>query len=162
MRFRSCFFAFLMSSLVAGSAPGQGSPSSSEKVLVNTDRHGLALDGHDPVAFFTDARPVKGRPEYTARYQGAEYRFATMEHQAAFAADPAKYAPQFGGFCAYGLSRGHTASVEIDTWQIVDGRLLLNYNQSVRKQFDAERTENLRKADANWPGVVEKEGKPPK
>jgi YHS domain-containing protein len=159
MRFRSCFLVLLMSGVVAGSAAGQEGSPPSVKVLVNTSRQGLALEGHDPVSFFTDARPVLGRPEYTARYQGAEYRFATIEHRAAFEAEPAKYAPQFGGFCAYGASRGYAAPVEIGTWQIVDGRLLLNYSQSVKRTFDAEPAENLRKADANWPGIVEREGK---
>jgi YHS domain-containing protein len=129
------------------------------KVLINTDRQGLALEGYDPVAFFVDGRPVQGSAAYRASYLGAEYRFASEEHRTAFEAEPAKYAPQFGGYCAYGVSQGHTAPVRIDTWQIVGGRLLLNYSQSVKRKFDADQAANLQKADANWPGVVEREGK---
>ena len=129
------------------------------KVLINTDKTGLALQGYDPVAFFTDGRPVQGSAAHRTSHLGAEYRFASAEHQNAFEAEPAKYAPQFGGYCAYGVSQGHTAPVQIDTWQIVDGRLLLNYSQSVKRKFDADRAAYLQKADANWPGVVEREGK---
>lgn len=138
---------------------GQSSEQAATRVLVNTDKQGLALEGHDPVAFFTEARAVKGSPEHTATYQGATYRFSTAERRSAFEAEPAKYVPAFGGYCAYGASRGYTASVEIDTWQIVDGRLILNYNQSVKRRFNEDRASYLQKADREWPGVVAKEGR---
>jgi len=130
------------------------------KTLVNVNAKGIALQGHDPVAFFSDSRPAKGDSALSARHEGATYWFATAENKAAFEAAPERYTPAFGGYCAYGASNGYTAPVEIGTWQIVDGRLLLNYNQSIRKKFDADRAAYLRKADSNWPGIVEKEGKP--
>lgn len=129
------------------------------KDLVNVDRRGLALEGHDPVAFFVDGRPLLGDPAFTASHRGATYRFASREHQALFTADPDRYAPAFGGFCAYALSRGSTAPVEIETWQIFDGRLLLNYNLQVKAKFDVDRAALLARADANWPGLVEAEGR---
>lgn len=131
----------------------------SGKILVNVNDQGVALQGYDPVAFFSDGRPAKGDPSITTRHAGATYWFATPENKATFEAAPERYTPAFGGYCAYGASNGYTAKVEIDTWQIVDGRLLLNYNKSIRKKFDADRAAYLRKADANWPGIVEKEGK---
>jgi YHS domain-containing protein len=131
----------------------------SGKILVNVNDKGIALQGYDPVSFFSDGRPAKGNPALTLRHEGATYWFATSENKATFEAAPERYVPAFGGYCAYGASNGYTAPVEIDTWQIVDGRLLLNYNKSIRKKFDADRAAYLQKADANWPGIVEKEGK---
>lgn len=154
-------FTHLLAAIVAVAviAPMAAAQSGRGKVLVNMDKRGLALEGYDPVAFFTDGKPIRGSAEYTARYLGAEYRFAAEEHRASFVADPAKYAPQFGGFCAYGISRGHAVSVEIDTWQIIEGRLVLNYDQGVKRKFDADRVGNLRLADEKWPGIVLREGK---
>lgn len=136
------------------------SPDPAARVLVNTDKQGLALGGHDPVAFFTEARAVKGSPTHTVTWQGATYRFSSAGHRDAFEAEPAKYAPAFGGYCAYGASRGYAASVEIDTWQIVDGRLILNYSQSVKRRFNEDRAGYLQKADREWPGVIAKKGRP--
>ena len=129
------------------------------KELVNVDSAGLALQGYDPVAFFADGKAVPGKADLTAMYQGATYRFSTEQHKAAFNQDPAHYAPAYGGFCAYAVSQDHTAPVEIDTWQILNGRLLLNYNLKVKRMFDAERDANVKKADSNWPNLVEKQGK---
>ena len=81
----------------------------SAKELLNLDRDRVAIQGYDPVAFFTDNRPVKGNPQLQSEYRGARYYFATSEHKAAFDKDPAKYEPQFGGYCAYGVSRGSRA-----------------------------------------------------
>jgi YHS domain-containing protein len=129
------------------------------KILVNVNDKGVALQGYDPVSFFSNGHPAKGDPTLSVRHDGATYWFATAENKATFEAAPERYVPAFGGYCAYGASNGYTAPVEIDTWQIVAGRLLLNYNKSIRKKFDADRAAYLRKADANWPGIVEKEGK---
>ena len=127
--------------------------------LVNTDAWGLALQGYDPVGFFTDAKPLLGIAAFTSTYEGATYRFATPEHKAAFDKDPAKYAPVYGGYCAYGIANNGLAPVEISTWQIVGGRLVLNKNASIRKAFDADVAGNLKNAEANWPKLVEKNGR---
>jgi YHS domain-containing protein len=130
-----------------------------QKRLVNTDKQGLALKGHDPVAFFTQGRPVLGDYRYESNYNGTRYRFASAENKKLFDTDPARYVPQFGGFCAYGVSRGYAVDVELDAFQIVDGRLLMQYDKSVRDRFNQDTEGNLKRADANWPKVVEKEGR---
>jgi YHS domain-containing protein len=145
-------------SLTAVASPVAQAQAPAGKTLVNVNDKGVALQGYDPVSFFSNT-PAKGDPALTLRHEGATYWFATSENKAAFEAAPERYTPAFGGYCAYGASNGYTAPVEIETWQVVDGRLLLNYNKSIRKKFDADRAEYLRKADANWPGIVEKEGK---
>jgi len=137
------------------------SQSAPERTLVNVDKNGLALEGYDPVSFFAAGAPIKGRSDLTFRHAGAMYRFSTEENRAAFEAGPGRYVPQFGGYCAWAVSKGYTAKVEISTWQIVDGRLILNYSDGVRKKFDEDRAGNLLRADGNWPGLVEKEGKTP-
>lgn len=129
------------------------------KSLLNLDKTGVAIQGYDPVAFFTDHKPVKGRPEFIAKHEGAIFFFATKEHRDAFKADPAKYEPAFGGYCAYGVSRGKLVEIDVDAFQIVDGRLLLQYSKGVRKDFNEDSKGNLAKADANWPRLVEKKGK---
>jgi YHS domain-containing protein len=129
------------------------------KELNNLDGNGLALQGYDPVGFFTDNRPVKGIQEFQSQYHGATYYFASAEHKAAFEKEPAKYEPQFGGFCAYGASRGKTVPIKIEAWQIVNGRLLMQYDLDVKAKFNTDPQGNLTKADQNWPGLVEKLGK---
>src|SRR6201997_404510 len=129
------------------------------KELNNLDGSGVALQGYDPVAFFTDSQPVKGDQHFQAQYHGATYYFASAEHKATFEREPAKYEPQFGGFCAYGASRGKAAPVKIEAWQIVNGRLLMQYDLDVKGKFNTDPQGNLSKADKNWPGLVEKFGK---
>jgi YHS domain-containing protein len=128
------------------------------KVLVNKDPTGLALQGYDPVAFFTQKRPVAGSPDITASYQGATYHFSTIDNKKVFEQAPEEYAPAFGGFCAYAVSQGGTAPVDISTWQILHGRLVLNKNPDVARSFNQDREARYQKAVANWPGIVEKKG----
>jgi YHS domain-containing protein len=129
------------------------------KDLQNLNSNGVAIQGYDPVAFFADNRPVKGNPQFQSDYHGAKYYFTSAEHKAAFDEKPAKYEPQFGGYCAYGASRGHKAPVKIEAWQIVDGRLLMQYDLDVKNDFNKDQQGNLHKADQNWPGLVDKYGK---
>jgi len=129
------------------------------KTLLNLDKAGVAIQGYDPVAFFTDSKPVKGKPEFPARHNGALYYFASKEHRELFKSDPAKYEPAFGGYCAYGLSKGKLVEIDVDAFQIVNGRLLLQYSKGVRDNFNKDTKGNLAKAEANWPGLVEKKGK---
>lgn len=127
--------------------------------LVNVDRHGVILDGYDAVAFFTDHRPVKGNPATQSQYQGATYLFASAEHKQAFDLEPAKYAPQFGAFCAYAVSRGRTAPIDVATFSIVEGRLLLQHNQKAVRLWSTDVKGNLAKADKYWPRVQAHDGK---
>ena len=120
--------------------------------LVNADSHAkIALQGYDPVAFFTDGHPTKGSPTISATHQGYNYLFASGAHKAEFERHPGKYVPAYGGYCAFGVSKGKLFPVEIDTWEIVDGRLVLQFNQDVKKKFAADKEANFRKAEANWP-----------
>jgi YHS domain-containing protein len=130
-----------------------------DKALLNLDKNGVAIQGHDPVAFFTVKSPLKGKPEFTSEFKGAKYRFHSAKNQAAFEAEPAKYEPQFGGYCAYGVSKGKLVEIDPEAFQIVEGRLLLQYSKSVRDDFNENTQGNLKKADANWPKLVEKKGK---
>ncbi len=148
---KKLFLAALMFSTVFTFAAG--------KQLLNLDRSGLALQGYDPVAFFTDQRPVKGNSQFQSEYNGAKYYFASTDHKAAFDKDPAKYEPQFGGYCAYGVSHGARAPIKIEAWQIVNGRLLMQYDLGVKDDFNKDQQGTLKKADQNWPGLVEKYGK---
>jgi YHS domain-containing protein len=122
----------------------------------NVDSSGLALKGYDPVAYFTEKKPVRGKSEFTARHEGATYRFASAANRDAFAAEPGKYAPQYGGYCAFGVASGYKAPIEPDAWTVVEGKLYLNYSQSVRRQWSGDIPGYLRKADANWPTVRSK------
>lgn len=118
------------------------------------EKDGLALRGVDPVAYFTDQRAMTGRAEYTAQHQGSTFRFASQANRDAFAADPAKYAPQYGGFCAFGTAGGYKAAIDPAAFTIVDGKLYLNYNRDVQKQWSADRAGFITKADRNWPTVA--------
>ena len=130
-----------------------------DKALLNLDKDGVAIQGYDPVAFFTAKAPVPGKQEFASERHGAVYRFHSAKNKALFDADPAKYEPQFGGYCAYGVSRGALAPIKIEAWQIVDGRLLMQKSLSIRDSFNEDTKANLEKADANWPKLVEKKGK---
>ena len=129
------------------------------KSLLNLDKTGVAIQGYDPVAFFTDNKPVKGKSEFATRHNGATYLFTSKEHRDKFKAEPAKYEPAFGGYCAYGVSRSKVVEIDVDAFQIVDGRLLLQYSKGVREDFNKDSKGNLTKANANWPELVEKKGK---
>jgi YHS domain-containing protein len=129
------------------------------KTLFNLQKDGVAIQGYDPVAFFTDNKPVKGRPEFKSIHHGATYYFASEENKALFDKEPAKYEPAFGGFCAYGVSHNKLVQIDPEAFQIVDGRLLLQYSKGVQKDFNKDTRGNLAKADGNWPGLVEKKGK---
>jgi YHS domain-containing protein len=135
------------------------SASAQTKTLLNLDRSGVAIQGYDPVAFFTDHAPMKGKPQFTSKYNGAFYEFASREHKVLFDQDPAKYEPAFGGYCAYGVSRDKLVSIDVDAFQIVDGKLLLQYSKGVRDDFNEDQKANLSKANRNWPALVDKKGK---
>lgn len=129
------------------------------KTLLNLDKTGVAIQGCDPVAFFTDHKPVKGDPKFLLKHEGAIYFFASKEHQDLFKANPARFEPEFGGYCAYGVSRNKLVAIDVDAFQIVDGKLLLQYSKGVRDDFNKDQTGNFAKAEANWPKLVAKKGK---
>jgi len=131
----------------------------SAKTLVNVDRSGIGISGYDPVAYFTDGKAEKGLPQFSSTADGVTYLFATSDHKATFDSSPSKYEPQFGGFCAYGLSRGSLIEIDPTAFQIVNGRLLLQYSKGVMNKFNKDAVTNLQKADQNWPILLDKKGK---
>ncbi len=133
-------------SLPGGAAAGAGK-------VYKSRLGGVAIDGMDTVAYFLEKRPVKGSKEFTHDWSGATWRFASAANRDKFAAEPEKYAPQYGGFCAWAVAQGYTASTEPETFAIVDGRLYLNYSMSVKAQWETDIPGHITKADANWPGI---------
>lgn len=117
---------------------------------------GVAIEGYDPVAYFTDGRPVEGSKQFTHEWGGATWRFASAEHRDAFAAEPEKYAPRYGGYCAWAVANGYTASIDPEAWTIHEGRLYLNYDKEIQAKWSLDIPGNVAKGDANWPAVVEK------
>jgi hypothetical protein len=115
---------------------------------------GIAIDGTDPVSYFTDGRPVAGSPAHALEWRGATWRFASAESRARFEADPEAFAPQYGGWCAWAVAEGYTASTIPDAWRIVDGRLYLNFSRGVQRRWERDIPGNIARADANWPGVL--------
>ena len=123
-------------------------------VRLNTDAAKVMMHGYDVVAFFTDEKAVKGTDAFEYVWQGATWRFATADHRSLFQTAPEKYAPQYGGFCAWAVSRNYTADTDPEAWVVVNGRLFLNYSKNVQKQWTIDRDANISKADVNWPALA--------
>lgn len=115
--------------------------------------YGLALRGFDPVGYFTENRAVKGLPNITAQHDGSIYEFANEANRATFLANPTKYVPQFGGFCAWAASQGYKADVDPHAFAINDGKLYVNFSDVFRDKFQADAKGNVAKGEANWPKV---------
>ena len=126
---------------------------------MNVDGDGVAILGYDPVAYFTDGKPVKGDPQFESTYDGALYHFASAEHRVQFELAPTKYLPQYGGFCGYAASIDKVSLVDPEIWQIVDGRLILQHTPEAYRLFNEDLAANVKRADANWPGLVASDGR---
>ena len=120
---------------------------------INTNGSNFAIGGYDPVAYFTDGKAIRGAKAYTHEWGGNAWRFRTEENRDAFAAAPDKYAPAYGGYCAYGVAEGYKVRIDPRAFTIVDGRLYLNYSKGIKKRFDSDRPGYIAKADANWPAL---------
>lgn len=120
------------------------------------EQGGIAIRGTDPVAYFKENRPVKGSEAFTATYKGSLFRFASVANRDAFTSAPNRYAPQYGGFCAYAVAMGYKASIDPDAFTIVDGRLYLNFNKPTEALWRKDIPGYIRKGDANWPAVSKK------
>jgi hypothetical protein len=118
------------------------------------ERDGLAIGGYDPVAYFAEQKPVRGSPEFQFVHRGSRFQFASDAHRQTFIADPDKFAPQYGGYCAYGMAKGYKAKIDPAAFTVVDGTLFLNYNDSVRAQWLSDIPGYIRSADANWPEAM--------
>jgi YHS domain-containing protein len=141
---RNLFVVFAIAALLVVSA-------ASPVDAVNKNGRGVALKGYDPVAYFNQGRPVKGAAEFSHGWMGATWYFSSSANRDLFAADPERYAPQFGGYCAWAVSNGYTADVDPEAWKIVDGKLYLNYSKSVQKMWERELVERIEAGHRNWP-----------
>jgi len=115
----------------------------------------IAVQGHDPVAYFKEGKPVKGAKEFSTTWKGAEFRFASAANRDAFKKNPDAYAPQYGGYCAWAVSQGYTAKGDAKYWKIVEGKLYLNYNSSVQKKWEGDIPAFISSADTKWPGITD-------
>lgn len=124
--------------------------------------NGVAIQGYDAVAYHTRQEAVKGERSFRHVWRGVTWLFASSENRDAFAASPEKFMPEFGGFCAYGVSRGYAVDIDPQAFSIVDGRLYLNYSKGVQRTWNQDRAGHIDKARRNWPKVsadLEKEKK---
>jgi YHS domain-containing protein len=112
-----------------------------------------AIRGYDPVAFFLEQKPVKGKADFSYVWDGANWYFSSSKNLSAFKADPGKYVPQFGGFCAFGTAEGHKAPTQPETFTIIDGKLYFNYNKNVQQAWNKDRDKYIEQANKNWPTV---------
>ncbi len=114
-----------------------------------------AIRGYDPVAYFTEGSPHEGSADFTHEWNGAVWHFVSAENRDTFAADPESYAPQYGGYCAWAASQGYLAPIDPDAWEIWENKLYLNFSRRVHRRWTRNKEENIVKADANWPGILE-------
>lgn len=117
---------------------------------VNTNADGLALHGFDAVAFFAVDTAVEGNRTYEYVWNGAKWLFANAENLEKFKQNPESYAPQYGGYCSYAVSKGYTADGDPQAWKIVEGKLFLNYSPEVKEIWEKEQSDNIKKATTNW------------
>lgn len=145
------FLAVFIAAVVCFAACSQG-----DFVSVNTDADGYAIRGYDAVAYFAIESAVEGNRNYEFAWNGAKWLFANAENLEKFKQDPGAFAPQFGGYCSYAVSKGYTADGDPNAWKIVDGKLFLNYSPGVKELWEKEQSENIRKAAENWKGFKTK------
>lgn len=143
--------------LVAGTAayvlwPMQQSAAGG--VVFTGGTEGVAINGYDPVAYFTENRPVEGSAAHTERWNGVIWRFASAENRDLFAADPEKYAPQYGGYCAFAAAKNQFAKTEPDAFTVHEGKLYLNYDQGIKRRWDGDKEAFIEAANGYWPGLV--------
>lgn len=118
---------------------------------------GKAIRGYDPVAFFNESKPVMGNDSLTVNWNDVTWKFSSEKNKEMFIAAPEKFAPQYGGYCAYGTSQGHKAPTQVETWSVVDGKLYFNYNKKVQESWNKDKESLIKKADSLWPEIKNKE-----
>ena len=145
--FTALIFALLMVQPLA--------PAAAKDPVYTGTFSNLAVSGYDPVAYFTSGKPVEGRSNFEFRWNGATWRFASAKNLAAFKASSKSFAPQYGGYCAWAVSEGYTASSDPTAWRIVGKKLYLNYSAGVQNQWTEDIKGHIAKGDANWPKVLQ-------
>lgn len=143
------FVLFLVPTFIA-----TNSLAAKAKAPVNQTSKGIAVKGYDMVAYFIAGGKAKGDKNITHDWNGATWRFSSEENRDLFAADPEKYAPQYGGYCAYGVAKGATVSFDPDAWKIVDDKLYLNLSKSIQKKWEKDIPGYIETANSNWPGLI--------
>ena len=123
---------------------------------VFTGRGEFAINGYDAVAYHKEQKPVKGDSDFVVQWNGAKWRFANEENRSLFESDPEKWAPAYGGYCAWAVAHNYTAKTDPDAWSIVDDRLYLNFNKRIRKKWSKDIPGYIERGDANWPEVLKK------
>ena len=123
---------------------------------VNADATGYVIRGYDPVAYFKEGRPVPGRPDLEVEYKGGKYLFTSTANRDAFKADPEKYLPQYGGYCAFGVAMGKKFDVDPASWRIVDTKLYFNLNPVILEKWSGDTKGYIQKSEKNWPQISEK------
>jgi hypothetical protein len=116
---------------------------------------GVALRGYDTVAWHLEGRPRRGSPAFRAEWGGVAWHFASPGDRARFEAEPAAFAPRYGGFCAFGVARGYKVDIDPEAWHITGGALYLNYDRGVQRQWMRDIPGHIARADANWPGLAD-------
>ena len=115
---------------------------------------GVAIDGYDPVSYFTVGKAQEGKDKYEYVYKEAMWWFVSQQNLNLFKKNPGKYMPQYGGYCAWAVSEGYTADIDPDSWKIINKKLYLNYNQSIQKKWEKTIADHIKKADKNWPKLL--------
>lgn len=146
-------FAFLATGLIAAAALPSAAYAKTDPVYTGTFSN-VALNGYDTVGYFTQGRPVQGNAQFKTVYKGAEFRFASAANLAKFKANPAAYAPQYGGYCAWAVSQGYTASGDPLVWKIVGGKLYVNYNREIGNKWEKNIPGFIAAANKNWPTIL--------
>lgn len=115
----------------------------------------VAIEGYDPVAYFTEGKAREGSKKFKHEYKGAVWHFSSAANRDAFAKEPERYAPQYGGYCAYAVSQNTTAGIDPDQFTVLNGKLYLNYNAKIQKKWLQDRDAYIESADKNWPTVLQ-------
>lgn len=144
---RRSLIGALSAAMIAPAALAQDLP-----VFYKTD--GAAIGGYDAVSYFAGGTPVRGLPEYSVMWKGAEWHFATAENRDAFEMNPRAYAPQFGGYCAYAMAQGELVSTDPMLWEVIDGRLYLTHSPAIERMWQRDTATFIQMAEAHWPVVL--------
>lgn len=148
-------FLFMLAATAALLLPAAGALAKDKPIYTGLFSS-VAVSGYDPVAYFTENKPVKGDAKFSTSWNGVQWQFSSAENRDKFIAAPERYAPQYGGYCAWAVSQGDTASADPQRWKIVGGKLYLNYDADVQKKWEADIPGLIQKADKNWPAVLGK------
>jgi len=143
----------IIKSTLVSSALMASSLSFAANIEVNANSNDLAIKGYDTVSYFNKGAPTKGSDKYTAAYNGAIYQFASADNRDTFKANPRKYAPQYGGFCAMGVAMNQKFDTDPTAWHIRDNKLYLNLNKDVQKSWRTDIPGNIETAQVNWTGI---------